>query len=290
MNLIDTHAHLTWDSFKNDFKEVLKRAYDADVKTIINVGPDLKRSQQVINLDCSPLKSYATIGLHPHEAIKYTQRGQSMHDRITFVHRDMVKLEEIFHNNLNQIIAVGECGLDYYFREDSHVANAPRNDDSGKPDTNVIANEVKQSQKELFKSQINLAKKLNLPLIIHCRDSFDDIFISELQGTTGVFHSFTGDSDQAKKVLDLGYYLGFTCIVTYPKNEHLREIIKKAPLDKILTETDCPFLPPQTKRGQRSEPADVIEVVKIIAQMKKLSFEKAAEKTFENAVKLFKLA
>lgn len=270
MNLIDTHAHLTWNSFKTDFKEVLKRAFEAGVKTVINVGPDLERSKQVINLDCSPLKSYATIGAHPHEAIKLAS-DDAISEYIN-------KLEKIYKSNPEKVIAVGECGLDYYF---NGIDYSP---------SEISESDQKKIQKKLFVAQIDLARKLNLPLIIHCRDSWDDIFLPELQGTTGVFHSFTGNSEQAKRVFDLGYYLGFTCIVTYPKNEHLREIIRETPLDKILTETDCPFLPPQTKRGQRSEPADVVEVVKVIAEMKDISFEKAAEATSKNASRLFKLA
>jgi TatD DNase family protein len=268
--IIDTHAHLTWDSFKPDFKEVLNRANKASVKTIINVGPDVKRWQEVINLDCHPLISYSAIGLHPHEALKL-RSDVSIHDHIE-------KLELLCTKYPEKIIAVGECGLDYHFAGIDYFPSE------------ISEKEQKQLQKKLFVVQIELAKKLHLPLIIHCRDSWEDIFLPELHGTRGVFHSFTGNQDQARQVLNLDYYLGFTCIVTYPKNEHLREIIKSTPINRILTETDCPFLPPQTKRGQRSEPADVREVIETISEMKNLSFEEVSEITSENAKKLFNLA
>lgn len=274
MNLIDTHAHLIWDCFKPDFEEVLKKAYDTGVKTVINVGPDLKTSPQVVELNCFPLKSYATIGIHPNEADHY---GIITNLEET-IDQDIKILIDIYESDPKKVVGIGECGLDYYF--DTHKVEFP----------GTTFSYIKKIQKKLFITQINLTKKLNLPLIIHCRDAWQDIFNFDFTGTKGVFHSFTGNSEQAKKVLDLGFYLGFTCIVTYPKNEYLREIIKEIPLDKILTETDCPFLPPQLKRGQRSEPADVVEVIKVISQMKNLSFEKAAEATFENAVRLFKLA
>lgn len=268
--LIDTHAHLTWDSFKPDFKEVLKRAIDAGIKIVINIGPSLKESLQAVALDCSPLTSYATIGAHPHEAINLPD-DQSINNYIN-------KLENIFQDNPKKVVAIGECGLDYHFAGGDYHP------------TDMTEDTQKKIQKKLFLAQINLAKKLNLPLIIHSRDSWEDIFLPELKGTTGVFHSFTGNKDQAQKALDLNYFLGFSCIITYPKNEHLREIIKTIPLEKILTETDCPFLPPQSKRGQRNEPANVIEVVKTIAEIKAFSFEQVANQTLQNAKILFNLS
>ena len=193
------------------------------------------------------------------------------------IHENVGKLEEIYQSNPKKIVAAGECGLDYHF---AGVDFSP---------TTISEEEQKALQKKLFIAQIDLAKKLNLPMIIHSRDSWQDIFVPHLEGTRGVFHSFTGTSEQARKVLALGFYLGFTCIVTYPKNETLRQIIKEIPLDKILIETDCPYLPPQSMRGQRNEPANVLEVAKVIAQMKNTAVEEVARATLENACKLFNL-
>ncbi|MDO8638609.1 MAG: TatD family hydrolase [Candidatus Daviesbacteria bacterium] len=274
--LIDTHAHLTWDSFEPDLQEVISRAKEAGITHVINIGADMESSKKAAKLECpgmnSPtetmksssclttIKYYSSIGLHPHESEKNIP---------------VEELEKIYQSHPEKVIAVGECGLDYHFAGIDFIPSSTSQD------------QLKKLQKKLFQEQISLAKKLNLPLIIHSRDSWEDIFLPELTGNAGVFHSFTGNTEQAKKVLDLGYYLGFTCIVTYPKNDHLRQIIKETPLDKILTETDCPFLPPQTKRGQRCEPADVVEVVKVIAQMKNLSLEEVAQASFQNAQSLF---
>lgn len=257
--LIDTHAHLYYDQFTPDFKEVIQRAKDANLKTIINIGADFESSKKSVNLESDQIKLYSSIGAHPHEVSKPSD-SESIHPNITG------ELEEIYHSHTGKVVAVGECGLDYYSEKQQKVL-----------------------QKKLFIEQIALAKKLGLPLIIHCRDAWDDIFLPELVGATGVFHSFTATEVEAKKALDLGYYLGFSCIVTYPKNEHLRQILKWAPLDRILTETDCPFLPPQSQRGKRNEPVNVTEVIEVIAQEKNLSKEEVASAVWENAVKLFHL-
>lgn len=262
MNLIDTHAHLTWDSFQSDLKEVIKRTKQAGITHVINIGADLDSSKKSVALECPGIKCYSSIGLHPHESEKKIP---------------VEELEKIYLENSQKVVGVGECGLDYF----KHKGQ--------------ITDEEKIAQKALFQAHIDLAKKINLPLIIHCRpsinsglkDAWQDIFDFNFTGISGVFHSFTSSSADAQKALNLGFYLSFSCIVTYPKNEHLRKIIKTTPLDKILTETDCPFLPPQNKRGQRCEPADIVEVIKVITQMKNLSYEEVAQTTFQNAQHLF---
>jgi len=267
--LIDTHAHLTWDSFEKDLPQVAQRTSDAGVKIVINIGADLESSQKAAEINCDPLQSFSSIGLHPHETSELANDVS--------IHQDIEELEKMYQNHSNRVVAVGECGLDYHFGRPGFTS------------TTLSQNQMKVLQKKLFIAQINLAKKLKLPLIIHCREAWDDIFIPELTDTGGVFHSFTGTKEQAKKVLDLGFYLGFTCIITYPKNEYLRQIIKNIPLEKILTETDCPFLPPQNMRGQRNEPANVYEVIKTIAEVKNLTFKEVSHTVFQNASKLFNL-
>lgn len=268
--IIDTHAHLTWGDFKEDLPAVLQRCQKAGVEIVINIGADLESSTKAAKLDCNPLKSYSSIGIHPHEVSRLSNDVS--------IHENIKKLEEIYHSHSEKIVAVGECGLDYHFAGLDFSGESPFSEE-----------EMKVLQKKIFIAQIDLAKKLNLPLIIHCREAWDDIFIPHLSGTRGVFHSFTGTAEQAQKVLDLGFYLGFTCIVTYPKNEILREIIKSTPLNKILVETDCPYLPPQSMRGQRNEPANVLEVIKVIAQAKNISIETTSNTTSQNACKLFGL-
>lgn len=275
----DTHAHLNWESYQDDLPEVLQRAKDKDLGLIINVGVDLPTSKEVAK-QAKTIKAIpvlATIGMHPHEAQKY-QNPQNLNQAIQ-------ELERLYRTNPEQVIAIGECGLDYYFSQNP-----------GFVESEVSTEKLIELQKQLYLEQVKLAKKLNLPLVIHCRNSkpeenfplaWNDIFVPELQNAKGVFHNFSGTETDAKTALDLGFYLSFSCVITYPKNEHLREIIKKLPFERIVTETDCPFLPPQQIRGQRNEPANVSEVVKVIAQVRGLNYEKAAQQTFTNAQKLF---
>ncbi len=269
--LIDTHAHLYWDSFKADFDQVLTSCLSADVTTIINVGVDLHSSQTASQMENSQVKFYSSIGLHPHEAHNFSENTD------TTIQSATEKLEEIYHQNPQKVIAVGECGLDYFFHGNSDFT-----------DIGLSADQLKSLQKTLFKAQIELAKKLDLPLLIHCRDAWNDIF-DDLAGTKGLFHTFSGTETEAKKALDLSYYLSFSGTITYPKNESLREIVKSTPLDKILTETDCPFLPPQSIRGQRNDPSSVKEITELIADLKNLSFEETANQIFQNAQTLFNI-
>lgn len=273
--LIDTHAHLFFPNFNPDRDLVIDRAFEAGVKIIINIGDDFKTSQIALRqaqgkLPKDKVKFYSSIGSHPHTVSKLSTPES--------IHQNMKELEGVYQEEPQKIVAVGECGLDYYF---------PGNSDF--PPTSLSQDKLIELQKILYQAHIGMAKKLNLPLVIHCRDSWHEIFVPELQGTTGVFHSFTGSPEDAKKALDLGYYLGFSCMVTYPKNEALHQFIASTPLNRILTETDSPFLPPQIKRGQRNEPANVIEVIKVIAETKNLSFEEVAKATLENAQRLFRL-
>lgn len=263
MNLIDTHAHLTWECFKEDLDQVVDRAATSGVETVINIGADLESSYEAAKFECPEIKCYSTVGLHPDESLKLLTDVS--------IQQNIGELEKIYHCHPDKVVAVGECGLDYFAEGLGNLGK------------------LKEYQKELFKAQISLAKKINLPLIIHCREAWEDLPWDDLKSLPVVFHYFTGPQDIAQRILELGFYLSFSCVVTYPKNEALREIIKTTPLDKILAETDSPFSPPQIKRGQRNEPANVSEVVKTITKVKNLSFEEVAQKTFENAIKLFNL-
>ncbi|MDO8429506.1 MAG: TatD family hydrolase [Candidatus Daviesbacteria bacterium] len=277
--LVDTHAHLYWDSYQTDLDQVLNRAKQNGLGLIINIGTDLPTSLRAITQakSITEIPTYATVGLHPHEGATLNTEQQ--------IEEEVKKLEQLYIENKEKVVAIGECGLDFFFRENAGFNHSELSQD-----------EQKTNQRKLFKSQIQLAKKLDLPLVIHCRDghstgsdlsAWSEIFISELEGTIGVFHNFSGTLEDAKKALSLGYYLSFSCVVTYPKNQYLRDLIKDLPLDKIVTETDCPFLPPQQIRGQRNEPFNVAEVVKTISEIKQLPFTETAKVITENAQRLF---
>ncbi len=266
---IDTHAHLNWDSYKEDYDQMIDRAEQAGLKLIINVGVDILSSQQVAQLKSERIPMCATVGLHPHEGAVLDD--QQITDQLE-------QIEQLALQYKEQVVAIGECGLDFYFQHN----------DGFKPSA-LSEEQIKTQQIKLYTAQVNLAKKLSLPLVIHCRDAWDKIFIPELNGVTGIFHTFSGTAEDAQRALDLGFYLSFSCVITYPKNEALRQLLKTLPLEKILTETDCPFLPPQPIRGQRNEPAYVVEATKVIAEMKNLPVEEVAAQIYRNAQQLFKL-
>lgn len=273
--LVDTHAHLYWDSYKTDLDQVVKKCLQNDVRLIINVGVDLETSKQCLQLLVNGIRLYPTIGIHPHDALRqvYTESNRSAQGKANpdeSIPQYISELEGLYTNNKDRVVAIGECGLDYH--------SLP--EDSG---------QARMTQLPLYRAQVELARKLNLPLVIHCRDAWNDIFIPELQGTTGVFHNFSGTLGDALRACKLGYYLSFSCVLTYPKNQELRDLVAGLPLDRILTETDCPFLPPQSIRGQRNDPSSIPEVVRIIAETRGLTVSEVANQVYQNTQTLFRI-
>ncbi len=267
--LIDTHAHLYWPDYKQDLDQVIKHSLDAGVTTIINVGVDVELSKKAAELESDKVKFYSTIGIHPHEAVKY------LSDPSVSIHEDIEKLEKIYQENISKCIAVGECGLDY----------------------KEVDEQIKPLQRQLFQAQIDLAKKLNLSLIVHCRDDRSknpsnseawDQVLEMIGEHPTILHCYSGLSQTTQKVLSIPNVLvSFAGTITYPKNDYLREAAKLLPLEKIVLETDCPFLPPQSKRGTRNEPSAVLEIANLIADIKGVSFDEVAIQTTANAAKIF---
>ncbi|MBI2338350.1 TatD family hydrolase [Candidatus Daviesbacteria bacterium] len=293
MNLIDTHAHLYWKSFKQDFDEVVKKAVDAGISVIINVGVDLEKSQEALRqvyTECNrsaqgklsqKISIYSTIGIHPHEALRLPSVAQGKPS-------DIDKLEQIYKSNPEKVVGIGECGLDYFFQ--SNPGFIP---------PSISIEKVKDLQKELFQAQIDLAKKLNLPLIVHCRDDrskdptnsqcWDDA-LEMIGNQLAILHCYSGLIPTTNYILPAtNLYVSFAANITYPKNEYLREAVKILPLDRILLETDSPFLAPQSKRGQRNEPASVVEIAQLIAELKGISVEEVAKQTTQNAKRIFNI-
>jgi TatD DNase family protein len=262
--MIDTHCHLNLKGYENDLEEVMQRAKNVGVNKIINVGTSLKTSRKAIDLSKKYEGLYASIGIHPHHADK---------------------LEENWENKLvnlakeEKVVSIGETGMDYFRYKSNGITN---------PNT----------QEELFVKQIKIANKLKLPLQIHNRQAGDDIlkvlnkyrdFLLEIPG---VFHCFSGDLKFLEKVLKLNFYIGFDGNITYKgiakgETTALPDLVKETPLDRIITETDAPFLTPLPHRGSRNEPSYVIIVASFIAQIKGISKDKVIEKTTENAHTLF---
>jgi len=259
MNYIDTHCHLNFSQFHQDLEKVINESYNAGLIKLVNVGTDLKDSKESINLASRYKDIFASVGIHPHNAKIFNSDT-------------LVQLELMAKDH--KVIAIGEIGLDYF--------------------RNLSA---KERQKEVFTKQLNLAIKLEKPIIIHCRDAYKDVidlldkeYLPYLKDRLpGVIHSFSAGPNYLREFLKRGFYIGFNGMVTYSGNDKLLESLKLTPKDKILIETDAPFLPPQNYRGNRNEPKLIIEVAKVIAQNKECNLNEVAEFTTANAFNLFNL-
>ncbi|MFA5270162.1 MAG: TatD family hydrolase [Patescibacteria group bacterium] len=259
MNFIDSHCHLDFPKFHADLEQTVERAFAAGAVALINVGVDLPTSRQSVGLASRYRLVYASIGVHPHDAKTLSTDAV---EQLRLLGRE------------RKVVAIGEIGLDYY--------------------RNLSAQTI---QRQAFISQLSLARELNKPVIIHCRDAYSELLnvldehhLPRLSGQCpGVIHSFTSGVRYAQEFLKRGFYLGFNGIITYPNNDQLVEAVRITPLDKILIETDAPLLAPQAYRGQRNEPVYVLEVAREIAKIKNLSVEEVCQMSTDNARQLFKL-
>ena len=253
--LIDTHCHLDFKDFDRDRDSVIERAKKAGVSRIVNVGSSIEGSRRSLELAAKYDIVYASIGVHPHEASSVT-------DEVINNFKTMAKEKKV--------LAVGEVGLDYY--------------------RNMSPREVQQSA---FRKFIHLAMDLGLPLIIHARDAnreVMDILRMERKGAvSGVMHCFSGDGNFLNECLDMGLYISFTCNLTFKNAKNLKKVASSMPAERLLLETDAPFLAPQELRGKRNEPSYLTYLVDEWSKVLKLSKEDIARITTHNADKLFKL-
>jgi TatD DNase family protein len=249
--MVDTHCHLVDPQFNRDLEDVLKRAEHAGIDKIINAGYDVSTSKIAIDQAKRYEWLLPAVGIHPNEAAE-----QSL--------VEMGGITDIIENN--RVCAVGETGLDYY-RDFS-----PR-----------------KAQRELFRKHINLARDKNLPLLIHNRNSIDDAIriLKEEKYHRGVFHCYSGSYEQAKLILGMGYFLGFGGILTFSRQT--RDVFKKLPTDRIILETDSPFLAPTGHRGQRNEPSYILETLNFAAGTLEMLPERLEDIIDANAKKLFHL-
>lgn len=271
-SLTDTHCHLYWNKFDEDREAVIRRAIEAGVTRMLVPGTTIETSRQAIDLAEKYEQVYAAVGIHPTDAETLNETN----------------INELFHlAEHEKVVAIGEIGLDYYWIKDP----------------------AKQShQKTVFNSQVQIADALNKPLVIHLREAgdathgpvFDDLFQQmefwfdkwihdnhPLGLQPGVLHSFNGDLSLALKAVELGFFLGVTGPVTYPKNESHREMIENLPVERLLVETDAPFLAPVPFRGKRNEPAFVRHIADKIAEIHIKSPAEIASITSANAKRLF---
>ena len=252
---VDSHAHLSDSIFRKDRDDVIKRANNVGVSQIIGIGSDYESCVRTIKLARSNSNVHAAVGIHPHDVKKLN-------------HGILKKIKKLIDDP--KVVAVGEIGLDYY-RNNSPV----------------------KAQKFWFREQIKMAIKSKMPLIIHCRDAFDDVYkiLSEENASKvgGVIHCFTGNWSIAKKFLDLDFYLGAAGPVTFSKSNELREVFKKVPLERILLETDCPYLTPHPNRGKRNEPFYMIETAKVLAELHGIKLKELGKITTTNNSRLFRI-
>lgn len=255
MHLIDTHAHLNDPQFSEDIDDVILRAKEAGVERIIIPGYDIESSRAAVEIASHYDCIYATVGVHPHDAKNYDDTARQT-------------LVELSRNP--KVIAIGEIGLDFHY------------DFSPRPD-----------QASVFKAQIDLAWELQLPIVVHSRESDEEVLqvLSEnKQNILGcVLHCFWGNEKFAQSILDMGFYIGLDGPITYKASVILRGIVSWCPLDRLLIETDCPYLTPVPYRGKRNEPAYVRYVAEEAARAKGISTEELAAAVYENASELFKI-
>ena len=259
MEFVDSHAHLDYDKYDEDRDAMLARAEEAGIKNILQIamGPSEEKIVQCYQLVKKHDHMRMAVGIHPHDADKFDD--DVYHTVLTYASKEKVS-------------AIGEIGLDYYYE-----------------------NSNREKQKNCFSQLMDLAVIMNLPICVHTRDAFDDTYALTkekdiFRQVGGVIHCFTGTEEEAKKFVELGAYISFSGVVTFKNTEELHRAVKAVPMDRILIETDAPFLAPVPYRGKRNEPAYMLETAKTVAAIKGVSLEEIARVTTINARKLFKFS
>jgi TatD DNase family protein len=274
--MIDSHSHIQFSAYDADREEVIKRAREAGVK-MIAIGTRVSTSLEGVKV----AKEYpedvlgATAGFHPghldaEEHFDKDELRENIKEKF-----DIDALREVAKDK--HVLAIGECGLDYYRL----------------PGDAAKASQIKEKQKKVFLAQIELAKELEKPLVIHCRSAFSDlieILVASrysLITTPGVIHFFSGTKDAARELMDLGFYIAFGGVITFTKDYD--EVVKFVPLERIILETDAPYVAPAPYRGKRNEPAYMVETAKKVAELKGVSYEEVLTVTEHNTKTLFRL-
>ena len=253
--LIDSHAHLEMQDFKKDLEAVIQRAKESGVEYIFTVGTEKKDWKRVLEIANSHPSIYAILGVHPHNVKEIDDRDYSM-------------LKGLCQNE--KVKAYGEIGLDFF--------------------RNLSPRDI---QLKRFREQIGLAKELVLPIVIHDREAHQETIeilkTEKAEECGGIIHCFSGDYEMAKVCIDMGFYISIPGSITFKNADSFREIVRRIPLESLLVETDAPFLTPEPFRGKRNEPGYVRYTAQKVAEIKKVSFEKVAEVTTNNAMRVYRL-
>lgn len=252
--MIDSHAHLDEERFDEDREELIKSLKENAISYVINPSSDMETSRRVVELSNKYDNIFAAVGIHPHDAEGFKEE-------------DLDELRELSKDE--RVVAIGEIGLDYYYD------NSPR-----------------EIQKEVFRKQLQLSHELDLPVIIHTRDAMGDTYdiLKEFEGhVRGVMHCYTGSIEMAEKFMKLGFYISIAGPVTFKNAVNVREMAKQIPLERLLIETDSPYLAPVPNRGKRNDPTNVRYVADMLANLKEIQIDKIIEHSRENTVELFSL-
>lgn len=280
---IDTHCHLNFKDYKDESFSIAQKTLDEGVFMIV-VGSEFKTSQRVLDLvNNFPRGVYGAIGLHPIHTQDFLVKNDNENGKYEFRAQAEDFQEDKYQalvDSSSKIVAIGEIGLDYY-----HI----------KAKNEAEEEIIKNRQKEIFIKQLEFAKKNNLPVIIHCREAHDDLYKilanfrskNDFSADWGVIHCFSGNLEQAQKYFDLGLKISFTGLITFISSWD--DLIRRAPLNKIMIETDSPYLSPAPFRGQRNEPLRVKEVAKKIAELRDQELSEIEKELWQNSLNFFKI-
>lgn len=264
MFLIDSHCHidrLNYNFLHKNVKDVLKKSFDNHVKKFLTVSTSINNFYKITKLCQKNISILYSCGVHPLNCEKELIKFNNIENIIK-------KIEQL--SSIKHVIALGETGLDYYYSSNN-----------------------KNIQKKIFREHIRTAIKLKKPIIVHSRNAIDDTIKilqeENAENCMGILHSFTGNDNSAYKLLDMGFYISFSGMITFKNSTELHSVIKKIPLERLLIETDSPYLSPVPYRGQENQPAYLLEIAKIISILKKINIEKCAKITTNNFYRLFNL-
>ena len=258
MKIFDTHAHYDDEAFSEDRESLLSSVHENDVALITNIGASMESSKTTLELANSHDFMYAAVGVHPNEVAELTEK-------------DMDILVGYVKENPKKVVAIGEIGLEYHYEE---------------PD--------RDTQRYWFRRQLKLAKEVGLPVVIHSREAAEETYKimkeEKAEELGGVVHCYSYSPELAAEFVKMGFYIGIGGVLTFKNGRKLKEVAERIPLDRIVLETDCPYMAPVPYRGKRNDSAKLHEVVKVLAEMKGLSEEEIADITFENGKKMYRIS
>ena len=260
MKFFDSHSHYNDEKFDEDRKQIIEKTFEEGITKFICAGYDIESSKKSLEIANKYENIYSIVGVSPNDVPKTEKEISKVLDELIKIIKEDVN---------KKVVAIGEIGLDYYWNKEN-----------------------KEIQKEMFKLQIDIANKYNLPIVIHTREAVDDTLKILKENTVinkGIFHCCPLNRELVKEGLKLGFYISFAGPITFKNSKNATEVINLVPLDKMLVETDSPYLSPEPKRGTRNDSSNIIYTIQKIAEVKNMSAEEVAQITYNNTIKIFKI-